>query len=86
MNWPQKATKAESEYFNMKPILIILSVLVLLAYISCHEHSPPSHIVSQDIKKLMKYHGIQVLYEDYQGRLWFKRNGQKIYIDAKVKG
>lgn len=70
--------------------LIVLAIvgLILLgyAYISCHEHSTPSHIVSQDIKKLMKYHGIQVLYEDYQGRLWFKRNGQKIYIDAKVNG
>ena len=40
-----------------------------------------SHIVSPEIKAKMRYHGIDVLYEDFNGNLFFYRDGKKIKVN-----
>lgn len=41
-----------------------------------HDRNPVAH----DYKRIMAYHGAQVLYEDYNGNIWFLRDGRKVYI------
>jgi len=38
------------------------------------------HVASPYIKKQMQYHGVNVLFEDWKGNLFFERQGQKIVL------
>lgn len=64
----------------MKTSIIIATTILLIA--CCHmSHDPPGHhIAPAHIKQLMRYHGVQVLYEQHDGQFYFIRDNKKIYI------
>lgn len=68
-------------------IALVLSVFALIINIVLQP--PPTNgrithnqdgTVLQDIKKQMRKHGVQVAYEDWNGKLYFMRNGEKVYL------
>lgn len=62
-------------------IAFILS-LIFWAYIGLGvwmylERTESNHIAPANIKARMKYHGVSVAYEDWNGNYYFVRNGKR---------
>ena len=64
--------------------LIVLAIvsLILLAYAYMARQAPMDHVADDEYKRIMRKHGITSLYEDYEGRMFFYRDGRKIYIQG----
>ena len=64
--------------------LIVLAIvsLILLGYAYMARQAPKDHVADDEYKRIMKRHGISSLYEDYEGRMFFYRDGRKIYIQG----
>ena len=64
--------------------LIVLAIvsLILLGYAYMARQAPMDHVADDEYKRIMKRHGISSLYEDYDGRMFFYRDGRKIYIQG----
>ena len=43
----------------------------------------PDCVVSESVKKLMKKHGVHTMYQGWDGKWWFKRDGKKIFLEGK---
>ena len=48
-----------------------------------HKRVQKNYIASDSAKKIMKKHGIHTMYEDWNGKWWFKRDGKKIFLEGK---
>lgn len=59
---------------------MIIAMAIFGYWLMCHQDIPENHIAGDEYKALMKYHGASVLYEDYNGNLWFVRDGKRIYV------
>ena len=64
--------------------LIVLAIvsLILLGYAYMARQAPMDHVADDEYKRIMRKHGISSLYEDYDGRMFFYRDGRKIYIQG----
>ena len=64
--------------------LIVLAIvsLILLGYAYMARQAPMDHVADDEYKRIMRKHGISSLYEDYEGRMFFYRDGRKIYIQG----
>ncbi len=66
-------------------LLVVLAALwLILAWAAYGVYSyivPPrcygNYVVPDEIKARMKYHGVQVVYEDWKGNSYFIRNGKR---------
>jgi len=56
---------------------ILFIVICLLYVLFCRYCPPKSHVAPEYIKEKMKYHGVEVVYEDWNGKLYFRRNGKR---------
>ena len=61
---------------------ILLWLLIAWASYGIYSYLNPSrcqsdHVVSDEIKARMKYHGVEVAYEDWKGNHYFIRNGKR---------
>lgn len=45
-----------------------------------HKRVHDDFVVSDSAKNLMKKHGIQTMYQDWDGKWWFKRDGKKVIV------
>ena len=65
-------------------ILLVLMIvgLILLAYAYMARQAPLDYVADDEYKRIMRKHGITSLYEDYEGRMFFYRDGRKIYIQG----
>ena len=65
-------------------IMLVLMIvgLILLAYAYMARQAPIDHVADNEYKRIMRKHGITSLYEDYEGRMFFYRDGRKIYIQG----
>lgn len=63
-------------------IVLALVGLILLAYAYMARQAPMDHVADDEYKRIMRKHGISSLYEDYEGRMYFYRDGRKIYIQG----
>ena len=63
-------------------IVLAIVVLILLAYAYMARQAPMDHVADDEYKRIMRKHGISSLYEDYDGRMFFYRDGRKIYIQG----
>ena len=70
-------------------IALLLSIVALLVYFIISPPTPstgtlynpdPDGPVLQDIKKQMRKHGVQIVYEGWDGKLYFIRKGEKVYL------
>jgi hypothetical protein len=65
-------------------LALILGIIMALGYICCLKPVAPIRVIEQGgtekerVKKIMKRHGVNVLYGDFEGRLWFERKGRKV--------
>ena len=64
--------------------LIVMAIvsLILLGYAYMARQAPMDHVADDEYKRIMRKHGISSLYEDYDGRMFFYRDGRKIYIQG----
>jgi hypothetical protein len=68
----------------------VLTILLALYAYTClgiykaymRRHPDPTYIVPRKIVKTMAFHGALDAFLDYKGRVYFIRNGQKIYLKA----
>ena len=65
-------------------ILLVLMIvgLILLAYAYMARQAPLDYVADDEYKRIMRKHGITSLYEDHEGRMFFYRDGRKIYIQG----
>lgn len=67
-------------------LLWMLCVISVNFFIDWHKadnvivQPPEDGAEMQKLKKLMKKHGVNVMYQGWDGRHWFKRDGKKVYI------
>jgi len=76
---------AESRIIAIAIVIAVIWVLVVI-FIYFQVPKRTDHVVSPEIKALMKYHGVQIAYEDWNGRNYFIRNGKKcelVYPERK---
>lgn len=79
---------AEREGVGMKEklidmlIVLLVVTLLLLGYRYMIQQAPMDHVADDEYKRIMRKHGISSLYEDYDGRMFFYRDGRKIYIQG----
>lgn len=46
-----------------------------------HKRVQDDCVASDSVKKLMKKHGINTMYQDWDGKWWFKRGGKKVIVE-----
>lgn len=72
--------------------MVSKSIILALFFISitqtvtgdvAHKRVQKNYIASDSAKKIMKKHGIHTMYEDWNGKWWFKRDGKKIFLEGK---
>ena len=63
-------------------IVLLIVSLILLAYAYMARQAPLDYVADDEYKRIMRKHGISSLYEDYDGRMFFYRDGRKIYIQG----
>ena len=63
-------------------IVLALVGLILLAYAYMARQAPVGYVADNEYKRIMRKHGITSLYEDWEGRMFFYRDGRKIYIQG----
>lgn len=72
--------------------MVSKSIILALFFISitqtvtgdvAHNRVQKNYIASDSAKKIMKKHGIHTMYEDWNGKWWFKRDGKKIFLEGK---
>lgn len=63
-------------------IVLLIVTLLLLGYRYMIRQAPKDYIADDEYKRIMRKHGISSLYEDYEGRMFFYRDGRKIYIQG----
>ena len=61
-------------------IVLLIVTLLLLGYRYMIQQAPKDYVADDEYKRIMRKHGITSLYEDYEGRMFFYRDGKKIYI------
>jgi hypothetical protein len=61
-------------------IVLLIVTLLLLGYRYMIRQAPKDFIADDEYKRIMRKHGITSLYEDYEGRMFFYRDGRKVYI------
>jgi len=61
-------------------IVLLIVTLLLLGYRYMIRQAPKDYIADDEYKRIMRKHGITSLYEDYEGRFFFYRDGKKIYV------
>lgn len=73
-------------------LMVSKTIIILLFFVSLTQGLTGDHkrvdkrndyVVSNSVKKLMKKHGIQVMYQDWNDKWWFKRDGKKIFLEAQ---
>jgi len=68
---------------DSRPLRIIAAILLIGICLALFfvargvVHKEPDRVVPSHIKERMKYHGVQVVYEDWEGKLYFRRNGKR---------
>ena len=63
-------------------IVLLIVTLLLLGYRYMIRQAPKDYVADDEYKRIMRKHGITSLYEDYEGRMFFYRDGRKIYIQG----
>ena len=63
-------------------IVLLIVTLLLLGYRYMIQQAPKDFIADDEYKRIMRRHGITSLYEDHEGRMFFYRDGRKIYIQG----
>lgn len=61
-------------------IVLLIVTLLLLGYRYMIRQAPKDYVADDEYKRIMRKHGITSLYEDYENRLFFYRDGKKIYV------
>lgn len=66
-------------FLSLVAITLIIWTIVGWAVYGVYRYYHPceDRIAPAKVKAMMKYHGVQDAYEDYEGNLYFIRNGQK---------
>ncbi len=68
--------------FSTIILAIITWLLIIWTAYGIYSYLNPSrcqgdHVVSDEIKAKMRYHGVDVVYEDWKGNNYFIRNGRR---------
>ena len=68
--------------WSIVALLVATAALLINIIIYVNYKTSPSNggIVPSEIQQQMKYPGVQVLYEDWNGVYYFYRNGRKVRI------
>jgi hypothetical protein len=62
-------------------VIILVGILAAIGLLTVAERVvPDDHVVPANIKAKMKYHGIEVCFEDWNGNIYFVRDGQKVRL------
>jgi heme/copper-type cytochrome/quinol oxidase subunit 2 len=79
----------EQERWDWRWYLLLLAVCVVLwtilgwaaygvySYLHTNRCQSEDHVVPATIKARMRYHGVQVVYEDWKGNNYFIRDGKR---------
>jgi hypothetical protein len=66
------------EKLNTLALLILIAALLLISLVIVLSDSPADdRVVSHEVKARMAYHGVDVVYEDWDGNLYFYREGER---------
>ena len=65
-------------------VILVLILWLLISWAAYGIYSyfnpprcPDDHVVSDEIKARMRYHGVEVVYEDWKGNHYFIRDGKR---------
>lgn len=61
-------------------IVLLIVTLLLLGYRYMIQQAPKDYVADDEYKRIMRKHGITTMYEDHENRLFFYRDGRKVYI------
>jgi hypothetical protein len=57
--------------------VMILLAIILVLWLAIPMAESVDHVVSDAIKDKMRHHGVQASYEDWNGKMYFIRNGKR---------
>ena len=58
-----------NKFFGLE--LLIIVIILFMLWLTVIYEPPVNRVVSQEMKSVMKHHGTEVLYEDYNGNFYF---------------